>query len=149
MHERCTQLMSDWDTNSWCQYRTLQTAQHTIYSKYLHPEKAPSLSLSSGVNTHWSHRSWCWLLTTICGWTRVKMKKKRQNNIIKYSELLAPDSGPVLTVPSHKHRSHPSFIRPACRSVAVSAHSPDVATTGPSAPFSTNYLGRVWRKHRI
>lgn len=116
MHERCTQLMSDWDTDTWRQYRTLQTAQHCIYSRYLHPEKAPPLSLSKGVNTHWwngTHRSSCWLLTTTYGWTWNSQKEEKK---AKQSYKIFPTGGSRSRAQScrcpHKHRSRPSLYLP-------------------------------------
>lgn len=140
MYERCTQLTSDWHNNSWCQYRTLQTAQHCINSRYLHPEKAPPLSLSNGVNTHWWNGHIAVHVDSRPQHVAehkmtAKKKKKRQNYPIKYSQRVAPDLGPSLATALIIITPILPFICPARRSVVVSAHSPDVAQNRPECSF--------------
>lgn len=148
MHECCTQLMPNWDTNSRHQSTTLQTAQHCIYSRYLHPEKVPLLSLSNErLKRHTGEM--CSLLTTTCDWTwnNSQEEERRQNNPIKYSQLVAPDLGPSLAADLISSSSPLSAQHTGLRPCLLTAQM--WLGTGLSTCFSTNYLGRVWRKHRI
>lgn len=71
----------------------------------------------------------------------VKRKKKRQNNPTKYSQLVAPDLGPSLAAALISIAPVLPFICPARRSVAVSAHSPDVAQNRSECSFYCKLFG--------
>lgn len=62
---------------------------------------------------------------------------------------MAPDLGPSLARALISTAPIPPFICPARRSVAVPAHSPDVARNRPECSFQYKLFGEGLKKHRI
>lgn len=136
MYERCTQLMSDWDTNSWCQSRTLQTTQHCIYSRYLDPEKGPPLSLSNGVNT-------CWWNVSTPNHNVTEHETTEEEKRAKQFCKIFPTCGswPRAQSCHCPHKPILPFICPARWSVTVSAHGPDVTQNRPECSLQSKIFG--------